>query len=102
MRSRSDTCAAAPATGSAGARGLRVSEKPRTTLQSVIHRLSRPSASDVLAVGTACPQLFHKVLALVGTCPWPPPDMSRIRGTRTRPVRAHPFFHRRDAKETPK
>lgn len=100
MRSRSDTYAAAPATSLAGARGLRVSEKLRTTLQSVIHRFSRPSAGDVLLLATGCTQLFHKVGTLVGTYPWPVsyvPSSAEVDEASQGPT---PLLHRRYAKET--
>ena len=60
MRSRPDTCTAAPATGLAGARGLRFPDKPRTGLRSVIHSLSRTRAGDVPELVTEFPHLFQR------------------------------------------
>ena len=65
MRSRPDTCSAAPATGLAGGRGLRFPEKPWTGLRKVIHRLSITRTVDVPELDTAFPHLFPKALASV-------------------------------------
>jgi hypothetical protein len=60
LRSRPDTCAAAPATSLAGARGLRFTEKPRTSLRGVIHSLSRARAGYVPELVTEFPHLFQR------------------------------------------
>jgi hypothetical protein len=65
LRSRPDTCSAAPATGLAGGRGLRFPEKPRTSLRNVIHRLSITRTVDVPELDTAFPHLFPKSLVSV-------------------------------------